>query len=703
MNIVKILKISLTITLTLSSFMGLFAKDIPFTTKGVIAALEAEVKAFEKKGIVDVPLPKFNESEWKVHVLAENEAISDVIEVSGKSLVYIGSKLFTQKLVIHGDGILFVNGELICPEIDIKGNAIVIFNDNKVKFYGGNLKIGSGLIAARKGNNLNIHIRKNGTLYAGSYNNGSIVANGQVTVHIDGPQKGDILLGKGATRDAKIFIAKNLEGKITCLQNCNVEVSGSLTGDVSVIGNLKIKAGDFLKSNMTVSKTLNGKLNSIVSAKNNRSKVTIDMGTLSIAKSAEVTINSNGDLAYNVGVDHLGNITTIKGNINASIAANCKADVDSGANANFKSTNFTGLFTVKENAVITNRKVFESYMLKTGGSCKLKTDTFKGNANVATKGDLTATNYLSAGFYHNLKMNSGSIKATEYNELLIDIAKDGSVAIGKDNTKSIKIGTKGKITIQGSCKGRIVIGADGDVLVKKTQAGIVNIGVNGTVILGKAMKSVIVVKKATINIGTTTLSYFDDSIISIGSGDIKVSQLNQFDVIATNKDAAASLNVGQNNNGDVHLAGKGNIKVGKNLTGNVKVIDVATYSSKNQFGKMYFGNTVKCNIIQKLQGNLYVADNSGKSYLKIGHIIDSNIGIYAWASIETIEALDVNSTREKIFLETGSLVASQNLETDFAAEKEVHVQARNIYGNVEVGHENSRVDAIVKGKMKIGL
>ena len=108
-------------------------------------------------------------------------------------------------------------------------------------------------------------------------------------------------------------------------------------------------------------------------------------------------------------------------------------------------------------------------------------------------------------------------------------------------------------------------------------------------------------------------------------------------------------------------------------------------------------------ITQKLQGNLYIADNKGKSYLKIGHIIDSSLGIYAWASIETTEALDINSKREKIFLETGSLIASQNLESDFAAEKEIHVQAKNIYGNVEVGHENSRVDAIVKGKMKVGL
>lgn len=691
------------VALVYSFLPVLHAKSkVDFSTKGVLGALKKEVGQLSKKGIIDIAIPSFKEDEWKIHVLAEEEAISDKIEVSGKSLIYIGNKMFTEKLVIHGDGILFINGDLVCPEIDIKGNAIVVYNENKVKYYGGLLKIGSGLIVARNSNSLNVHMRNNGIFYVGGNNNGKVSANGQVTVYIKGKQQGDIKIGKGNNRPAKVFVGNKMVGKLDVQQHADVEIKSSLEGDVRVVGNLKIKSGDFLYSNMNVSGAMNGVMASIVSGEET-SLVNVGSGSLKVVKSAMANLTSVGHFNYIVGDNQKGFLTTLKGNLTASIANACEGDVNCGASATFNTGSYLGKFSAKHNAIINAKTVFESYLLKTGGNCKLKATTFKGNAEIAKSGDLTAANFLSDKFYHYMHLGQGSVKAGMNNELEVIIKGNGLVSVGANNQQLIKIGQNGTVKIGSNNKGRIIVGANGTISVKRDQADTVFVGQDGTVSLGKAFKSVVVVRSAKMSIGETQKSYFDKSILKMGYGSINVKRNNNFDVIATDKAQAANLSVGLAHKGDITLAGKGNIKILRDSVAEVFVGNVASFQAENQTGKMHFANMLTCVISGTLMGDLYVAENPGKSSLKIGHILDSNIGIYAFANIWTDEIKDIKAGAEKVYLKTGSLIAKLNIEADFLGKHDIHVQAKNIYGNVDIGDESSKVDAIVKGKMKVGL
>ncbi|MBF0197138.1 MAG: hypothetical protein HQL32_05490 [Planctomycetes bacterium] len=672
------------------------------TTEGLLAKVAAEIKEAKSKMTLDVKVPDLSPKAWKVHVLAEEETISDSIEVTGGTLLYTGNRLKAERLIVHGDGILLVDGELLCPEIDVKGNGIVIFKKNSVRYYGGQMKVGSGLVIAKSENNLNLRIRKDGAYYCGGENKGEIMIDGLATIEIKGNQEGNIIIGEGKGRPAIVNVKRNLKGKVNSQQSCDIAVEDDIFGHMDIKGNLKLSGRNLIASDITVSETLNAKLNSVISKKDKQNTLKAKQATISTVRNNVSDLHTALNLTLKVGGSHQGKMTSNTGNIDATITENSKGDIAAGNSIKAVASNLFGNITAANNANLTIKDTLESYLLKTGKNATVKAGTFKGNADIGGKGDLSAVDFVKGEFYYQVKMDHGSLKAKKNNELEIAVAKKGSVNVGQNNRANIKIGAQGDVTVGESNTGSIIIGDNGIVKVKREQMDVIYIGGTGDVEAGRAHKSIIVKKEAKIKLGESVDSYYDEGVIQIANGLITTIGKNSFDIQTTSADKNTKVTIGDYNEGNMDIVGTADIAVSRDQTGKTNVGKGGSLKARSHFGNITFGDAANIDITNLLCGNLYVAANKGTTTVNIGTAKDANMGIYGLCNMKTGDISNDKPGEETIFIQTGSLISKNNIESNFVAKGAMHVQARNIYGNVDIGDPNSKVDAIVKGKVTVG-
>lgn len=672
-----------------------------FGPKVLMKKVENAVAKAAQKG-VKTKIPTFDESKWKVHVLAEQEAVSLGIEVTANSFIYVGQKLITESLTIHGDGILFVEGDLVCPVVDIKGNAIVIFKQNHVKYFGGQLKIGSGLIIGEKDNYLDIRIKDGGAYHLGGNNRGEIiVSNGAAILNIAGHQVGDMTFGKGS--GSRIEVGKMLKGDLDAQQNCHVIVKLDIDGDMKVQGDLGLAGRELMNSKVDVSGTLNAELGSISKAEGQNSSISASAAAIKVKRDSESDISVQTNLKAVIGGSHLGNIEAKTGSMDVAASKDCKGDLSSGADTKLAAANFRGKVSAKGNAEIQVKEICESYLIEVSKNCLLKAKIFRGNAKIGGAGDFSANDFNSSEFYyHSMEFGSAKVQAVENNELEIIVKNDGIVKVGQENSAKIRVGGNADVNIGQSNTGAIVVGKNGKIQVKNNQIDPVFVGGNGAVAIGTAHKTIIIKGKADVKLGESLKSYYDTGWLQVGFGSIQVTKDNHLKIITKTKGELTSFKIGGDNLAGIDSAGKIDGNISGNQNGDVVVAEGGKYNvSKDQEGAITSGGAIEGGIAGTLKGDILIKKNPGKSSLKIGNIIDSNIAVYAFGSFNINALLDQEPGKEKVFLSKGEFIAKENIEADVMSEGDVLVQAKNIYGNVDIGSESSKVDAVVKGQVQI--
>jgi hypothetical protein len=643
-----------------------------------------------------VELPNFVSEQWKLQVLAEEEALGHLVEVQGSSFLKIGKKFQADRVIIHGDGVVWVEGLVVCPQIDIRGKGIVIFEANPLNYAGGWIKMDSGLVVAKTVNNAGVHFRKGGVLRVGGDNHGEIlVSTGELKLQVKGTQFGDIRLGKNE-KTANIQIGMDLYGQLESQQSVDLKLAGVVYSDLSSAKNLKIEAKALLSKKCEAVGHLVLKVKRIGERGQSSLRISSNTGELMVGESAFCDMTTEGELKISVKNDFLGKIQSNKGPVVLQ-GKDVVGDLYSGSDLSVVAQSVKGRLTALRNANLQVAESLESQLVKIGEQGVIKASNLMANVDIAGEGKISADRILKGSFYQWIHLGQGEVIVKEVNELNLEVKKNGVLKCA-DNTGRLKFGGSSQIEINGRGMGAISVVNDADIFVKEGQEQSVFIGGRGQFKTSFLRAGLTIVNEAEVKIIRTESVDYEDTTISIGSGKIQIAETNDYSIEALKDQGELVLNIGAANHSDILAKGRAIINIKGDNVGSVNVANGLDWKSYSQVGPVTCMGLAKFEVKEDWRGDCVVGPVDGVVLFKARRVIDSNLLFSADADITTETILDEQSGEEVVRLNGGNIMVKGDLMANLVGSGTVKVKAHRIIGDVQVA-EKSQVEAIIKGHL----
>lgn len=662
------------------------------------ARLNGDLRSYVASSKVNTSLiPNLASSDWKVQVLAKEEAISRVVEVQGNTVLHVGKEFRSDRIIIHGDGVVWVDGTVVCPLIDIRGRGLVVFTENPLNFNGGWILMNSGLVVSKSDNHAGVHFRQGGSLMVDQHNHGEvIVSEGILSLKVGRDQNGDITL-KGTSDISNISLGGDLYGTLSSNHDVNLAMQGSIYSDLDVKKNLNLKAKNFYGDSLHVDQGLTAKLRSLGDMKEESVDVKIGFGDVSVREDSHAEVVSVSDFKFKVGQNHKGNIKSEKGHVKATVMGLCEADIWAGGDLFLVADEAKGSLYAGRNGDVSIDKQLESYLYETKNNAILKCRSFWGNIKVGEEANLKAGLMERGDFSHQVQMNRGKLEVTGLNELDVTVTNQGDLSMG-ENKGVIKIGGNGKVKVAGSSDKAIAITGNGDISIAGHQDGAIYVGSNGKVDVRQLTGQLDVVNRADVVIGETFTKEYVDGGFVVGFGSIQVKGENIVSVESTQGNGALNLKVGGGQTGDLKAAGDLSSSIAGAHDGQVDVDKNWKHSAQSHNGQVDVGGVMEAKVTGNWLGDVAVeGQGGGTSKLTATEIWDSNLIFQCPAEVKAKSMLNRSGDDESLRLKGGLVHMSDDLQAHLASTHAVVVKARRIVGDVHVD-EASKIDAIIKGR-----
>lgn len=586
--------------------------------------LDREVKASQKRyGVNSTALPNLNSQDWKVHLIAEEEAFSEVIEVQGNSIVHVGKTLVADRIIIHGDGVVWVSGIIQCQTIDIRGKGLVMFDTNSVHYNRGWIKIDQGTVLSKGINQMNVHLRKGGFLRSGGDNLGEVlVSSGDLKIDVHGNQKGDINFGSSRGKvDVKIL--GDLEGKFSSKGAISLQVGGDLKQSLIGDSSIKIKAGKVLGDQLSAGGHLEADLHQL-GERLNPTSVSAKSALIRTAKGrfGDVSLVENGE--FMIGGASEGAFTSLQGSIKARIAGYHEGKISAGGAIDLDARDSKGDLVAARNLKANVKETLISHRLASGGEANVSCSIFEGNMNIKGRAMVSAMETRRGPFATLISMGSGKISVKGAHKL-DTISKGNLELLANRGSGYIKSNGPAKVSFSGDHLGKIVVKGPLDLAISGRQDGSIYAGSQAKVKISTLSSALSVMGVGNVELTKLVHAPYEDSTIQIGSGTLKVQSDCTFDIEGLS--AGQWLKVSVQGKRASNATSKGHLELtstGSSL-GQIEAGGQLTLRALSHEGKVQVGETCDITIVKDWFGDIHSSEKTGTSKFTAATIRDSNL------------------------------------------------------------------------------
>jgi len=660
--------------------------------------LEATQKEFK---INKTLLPNLADKEWKVHLVAEEEAFSEVIEIQGNSILYVGKSLVADRIIIHGDGIVWVKGLIQCPIIDIRGKGLVVFETNSVGFNEGWIKLNEGTILSKGANKMNVHLRKGGLLKVGGENHGEVMTStGDLMLDVEGNQMGDInFLSKSGK--ANLNIKGDLHGSFSAKGSIDLEIGGDIFHDLIGEKDIKLKAGKVLGGQLSALGNLDADVHQL-GERVQPISVSAKSAKLNVVKGRFGNVSLVGNGMLNIGGASVGSISSLQGSLDIKIGAQHKGNISAGGSIKLEAHDAKGDLIAGQNLVANIKKALVAHRVATGKDASIVCELFEGNTDIKGRGQFKAVETRRKSFASLISMGTGKISIQGLHQL--DTISKGALELtAKSGSGYIKSAGATKISFAGDHTGKIqTTKGPLNLLVGGRQSGHVHASSVAEVKIGVLSSGLTVLGDAKVEIGSLEVTEYEYTILELDSGTLNILSDAIFDIRGLSSDKwlkvtiKGSRNSTVKSNGHLDLTSSGPSKGTIDANGQLKL------KALSHEGDVRVVGISKINITKDWFGNLKSLTKTGTSIFQVNTLRDSNLLFESDLNLKAVKVINRVPGEEQIRVGSGTLLVREELESNLYSAGKVTVKAKRIVGDVFVD-DASKVDAIVRGRLRTSM
>jgi hypothetical protein len=655
------------------------------------------VEAQKRYNINPAVIPNFKGNDWKVHVIAEEDAYSEVIEIQGNSIVHVGQSLVADRIIIHGDGVVWVKGLLNCPIIDIRGKGLIMFDTNSVNFNGGWIKLDTGVILSNGKNKMNVHLRNGGFFKSGGDNHGEVmVSDGELKLDVQGDQMGDInVLSPGGKANLKI--SGDLGGAFSSKGPISLQVGGDIQKSLIGESDVTLKAGKILGQQLSALGHLDADVHQLgeriqpISVQAKTAKIKSAKGRF-----GDISLVGKGELF--LGGASIGSISSIQGDLLIKISKRHEGNISSGGALNFEANSSTGDMVAAKALKVVVKESLTSHRLVSGENGNISSSIFKGNIDIKKHAILMFGETLRGSFATQISIGSGKVNIKGSHHL--DTLSKGSLELNaKNGSGFIKAGGLAKIYFAGDHLGKIQAKGPLDLQVGGKQLGYVHAGSSANAKFATLASGLTVLGKAQLEIGRFEIIEYEDTNLRIGAGTLSILSDALFDI-----EGLASgqwLKVAIKGDRPSKASSKGHLEL--NITGDssgdIETLGQLHLKAQNHEGLVNVSENCNIEVKGQWKGHLASHAKGGSSSFFAATVFDSNFLFNGGLSLKANKILNRIPGEEQIRIETGSVIVKDEIESNLMAVGKVTVKAKRIVGDVFVD-KASRIDSIVRGRLK---